>query len=245
MRTAALIGRIGWTMIVIIAVEAIVCGLAAIPVVAFWIWLTAFLLPAKAGVRVAAFALALVPSYVVFAIGLMGWSPVATWATRARTPAGMELRIADLDWPLMTWIRYMAATHVVRIFAGSFFRGTPLWTAYLRLDGARLGRGVYVNTTSISDHNLLEFGDGVVVGADVHVSGHTVEDGLVKTGRVRLGRQVTIGLGTMIEIDVDAGDGCRVGALSFVPKHARLEAGATYAGIPVEPIGPARASPSA
>jgi acetyltransferase-like isoleucine patch superfamily enzyme len=148
----------------------------------------------------------------------------------------MELRIADLGWPLMTWARYMVAIHVVRVLAGSIFRGSPFWTAYLRLNGARLGRGVYINTVHISDHNLLDFGDGVIIGSEVHVSGHTVEGGVVKTGYVRLGRNVTVGLGTTIEIGVTAGDRCQIGALSFVPKHSTLEAGAVYVGAPVRKL---------
>jgi acetyltransferase-like isoleucine patch superfamily enzyme len=138
-----------------------------------------------------------------------------------------------MGWPLMRWVRYMAAIHVVRVLAGTIFRGSPIWTAYLRLNGARIGRRVYVNTLSISDHNLLEFGDDVVIGGDVHISGHTVERGVVKTGFVRLGHNVTIGLGSVVDIDVEAGPRCQVGALSLVPKHARLESGAVYAGVPV------------
>lgn len=46
------------------------------------------------------------------------------------------------------------------------------------------------------DHNLLDFGDGVVIGANVHVSGHTVEAGVVKTAPVRPGRGVTVGWGS-------------------------------------------------
>jgi acetyltransferase-like isoleucine patch superfamily enzyme len=95
---------------------------------------------------------------------------------------------------------------------------------------------VYVNSLAVTDYNLLEFGDDVVIGDDVHVSGHTVESGVVKTAPLRLGNNVTIGLGSVIEIGVEAGDGCQVGALSFVPKHARLEAGAIYAGIPAQRI---------
>jgi acetyltransferase-like isoleucine patch superfamily enzyme len=163
-------------------------------------------------------------------------SAVTVRTMKWRTPADGHMRIADVEWPLMQWARSMVATHIVRFFAGALFRGTPIWTAYLRLAGARLGRRVYVNSLAVADYNLLEFGDDVVIGADVHVSGHTVEGGVVKTARVRLGNGVTIGLGSVIEIDVEAGDGCQVGALSFVPKHTRLEAGAVYAGIPAQRI---------
>ena len=133
----------------------------------------------------------------------------------------------------MRWARYMVASHMVRVLAGGMFRGSPIWTAYLRLNGAKIGKGVYVNSLFVSDHNLLEFGDDVVIGSEVHLSGHTVEGGVVKTGRVRLGRQVTIGLGTVIDIGVTIGDSCQVGALSLVPKHTTLEPGETYAGVPV------------
>ena len=52
------------------------------------------------------------------------------------------------------------------------------------------------------------------------------------TARVGLGSHVTIGPGTLIEIGVDIGDGSHMGALSFVPTHARVPSGATCAGIP-------------
>jgi acetyltransferase-like isoleucine patch superfamily enzyme len=116
------------------------------------------------------------------------------------------------------------------------FRGSPLWTAYLRMNGARIGKRVFINTLSIADHNLLELGDDVVIGADVHISGHTVEDGLLKTAGVRVGSHVTIGLGSAIDIDVAIGDGCQIGALTLVPKHARLDANAVYVGIPARKL---------
>ena len=75
-----------------------------------------------------------------------------------------------------------------------------------------------------------------MIGGEVHLSGHTVEAGVVKTAHVRLGRGVTIGLGSVIDIDVEIGDKAQVGALSVVPKHSRLEAGVVYVGIPVRPM---------
>ena len=90
----------------------------------------------------------------------------------------------------------MISTHVVRVLVGTFFRSSPLWTWYMKLNGARIGRGVYINSLSISDHNMLEFGDGVVIGESVHLSGHTVEGGrrqdrprAARAGRDRRSRQ--------------------------------------------------------
>ncbi len=143
------------------------------------------------------------------------------------------MKITDVEWPLLDWVRYMVAIHLVRFFAGTLFRGSPIWTAYLRMNGARLGRRVYVNSLAVSDHNLLEFGDDVVIGDDVHISGHTFEHGTVKTGWVRLGHRVTVGLSTVVDIDVTIGPRTQVGALSLVPKHTTLDADAVYVGIPV------------
>jgi acetyltransferase-like isoleucine patch superfamily enzyme len=90
---------------------------------------------------------------------------------------------------------------------------------------------------------ILQFDDGVVIGENVHLSGHTVERGVVKTGRVRLGRGVTVGVGSMIGIGVEAGDRCQIGALSVVPKYTKLEARAIYAGVPVRKLEKAVPSP--
>ena len=229
----AVIWRIAVTLTVIVATETLVCAAAAAPVVAVWFWCATRLANLGPIASVAIVSVALAPSYVAFALLLMPVSAFGTWITRARTPPNVEIRIADYSWPLMTWVRYGAATHLVRVVAGALFRGSPLWSMYLRINGAHIGRRVYVNTTSISDHNLLAFDDDVVVGADVHVSGHTVEAGVLKTGRVRLGRGATIGLGTLVDIDTDVGERCQVGALSVVPKHARLAPNSTYAGAPV------------
>ena len=228
--------RVGWTVLTVFLVQALVCGVALFPVALIWLQ---FLAATESSnlVRALALSVVAVPSYVLFTLFLMFVSAITSRALKWQTPVNAQMRIADLEWPLLQWARSMVAIHVVRIFAGTLFRGSPVWTVYLRLAGARLGRRVYVNTLALTDYNLLEFGDDVVIGDAVHLSGHTVEGGLVKTAPVRLGNDVTVGLGSIVEIGVEVGDGCQIGALSFVPKHTRLDAGAIYAGIPVRRIG--------
>jgi len=227
--------RIGWTITTIVAVQGVVCGLSALPVVFIWVKAAPWT-DTNHFIRALVFALLAVPSYAVFGLGLMAVSPLANRLTRARTPPNVELRIADMDWALLHWVRAMVSTHLVRLFAGNLFRGSPIWTTYLRWSGARIGQRVYVNSLALSDYELLEFGDDVVIGGGVHLSGHTVEHGVLRTGTVRLGSGVTVGLGSFVDIDVEAGAGVQIGAMSLVPKHSRLEAGGVYAGVPVKRI---------
>lgn len=227
--------RIGATALSIMLLQAIVCGVAIAPAVFMWSagvrWT-----PADSALRLFVASLLLAPSYILFALCLMPVSAVMTWLAGARTPPCVELRVSEMSWTLMQWVHYMTASHIVRIIAGTVFRGSPIWTAYLRMNGARIGRRVFINTLSIADHNLLEFGDDVIVGADVHISGHTVEAGILKTSGVRLGSNVTIGLGSVIDIDVEIGARCQVGALTLVPKHARLDGQSVYVGIPARRV---------
>ena len=227
--------RAAWALTSFGIAQIAICAIAAFPLVMAWVLLLQ--LPLGDGlVRASVLSLAIPLSYAVFAMVLMAVSALVTGALGWRTPPDAALRIAELDWPALDWFRNVSSIRVVNALAGVLYCGSPIWTAYLRMNGARIGRRVYINSLSVSDHNLLDFGDDVIIGADVHLSGHTVEGGFVKTGYVRLGRGVTIGLGSIVNIDVQAGDYCQVGALSLVPKHSRLEAGTLYVGVPVRHV---------
>jgi acetyltransferase-like isoleucine patch superfamily enzyme len=234
--------RVAWAVLTVFAVESVVIALAALPAVAFWSWHLRWQLPDWA--RAPVLALAFVPAYLLFALGLILYSAAAMRLLGWRTAEGVDVPVASYERPVLNWARYLVSTHVVRVFAGAVFRATPVWTLYLRLNGARVGRGAWVNSLALMDHNLLEIGEGTVVGSDAHVSGHTVEAGRLRTARVRIGRGVTVGIGTVVEIGAEIGDGAQIGALSVVPKFARLEAGGVYAGAPVHDLRASRHEPA-
>lgn len=225
--------RITWCLLSSFVVESVIFGLAVLPAVAFWDWHLDWNVE-PVWLHVLLLSMAFIPAYLIFTFALMILSAGAMRVLGWRTPANAELPIRELSWPLLDWARYMISIHLVKIFAGTLFRSTPAWTFYLRMNGATLGKRVFINSLGVTDHNLLDFGDDVVIGGDAHLSGHTVEDGVVKTAPVRLGRGVTVGVGAVVEIGVEAGDDCVIGALSLVPKRAKLEADGTYVGIPVQ-----------
>lgn len=225
-----------WTVLTGFVFESFVFALSILPAALFWEW--HFRWPyATDWLRIFVLALSFVPAYLLFAFCLMVFSAFFSRLLGWRSPADAEMRLGDLEWPLLRWARYQVSQHIVRLFAGAFYRSTPVWSFYLKLNGAKLGRGVFVNSLGMMDHNLLDFGDHVVVGSDVHLSGHTVEAGIVKTARVRLGNNVTIGTGSVVGIGVEIGDNTQVGALSVVPKHRKLMADSTYVGVPVRRLG--------
>ena len=230
--SARALARVIWAVFSVFVVESLVFGLSVLPAVVFlemhfrwqlsWPWL-----------RILFLSMAFIPAYLIFAAALMVLSALSTKLTGWRAPERADMPIAEAGWPLLHWARYLVSTHLVRVFAGTALRTTPLWTFYMRLNGARMGKRVFVNSLWVTDHNLLEFGHDVVIGSEVHLSGHTVEKGVVRTARVRLGQGVTVGVSSIVGIGVEAGDGCQIGSLSLVPKFSRLEGGKTYVGIPV------------
>lgn len=225
--------RAVWTALSIFIVESLVFGLAVLPGALFWEWHFSWPVSPR-WLRVVLLSMSFIPAYLLFAFALMFLSAAASRATGWRTPRRAEMPIAELGWPLLDWVRYAVLNHFVKIFAGTLFRSTPVWTLYMRLNGARMGRGVYVNSLAVTDHNLLEFGNDVVIGGGVHMSGHTVEKGVVRTAPIRLGDRVVVGVGAVVDIGADIGAGTHVGALGLVPKYAVLEPDSIYVGIPVQ-----------
>jgi acetyltransferase-like isoleucine patch superfamily enzyme len=223
--------RFVWTIVSTFFVESLILGLSALPAVAFFQWHASWDLGPSA-VRTIVLVMALCPAYVIFALLLMMISAGAMRLLRWRPIAPAELPIADLDWALCNWARYQMSAHVVGFLAGGLLRATPVWSFYMRLNGARLGRRVWVNSLGVTDHCLLDFGDDVVIGAGVHLSGHTVEHGVVSLAPVRIGAGSTIGVNAHIEIGADIGAHCQIGSLSMVPKHSVLPGPGTYVGVP-------------
>jgi acetyltransferase-like isoleucine patch superfamily enzyme len=234
-RRVVLGGLFAWTAVSCFAVESVIVGLSALPAVLFFRWHLGWDFGPEL-LRVAVLAASLMPAYALFALLFMLLSAVATRVLGWRPPERADLRIADLPPGLRNWARYAIMGHLVRVMAGTMFRSTPIWIWYLRCNGARIGRHVWVNSLQVGDDCLLDLGDEVVIGAGVHLSGHTVERGLVRLAPVTLGAGTTVGVGAQVGIGVVTGEGTHIGSMSVVPKHAVLDAHRTYAGIPVRPI---------
>jgi len=65
--------------------------------------------------------------------------------------------------------------------------GTPFVCWYFRLLGAKIGRRVYMETTDLSEFDLVDIGDEAMLNADCTIQTHLFEDRVMKMAVVKIG----------------------------------------------------------
>jgi len=102
-----------------------------------------------------------------------------------------------------------------------------LYSAWLRLWGARIGRAVYwTPRVQLLDRSLIDIGDGVVFGHEAAVSAHVIT---VRRGELQLFLgPVEVGAGAMIGARAVLSPGARVPAGVQVPAATIVGVGETW-----------------
>jgi non-ribosomal peptide synthetase-like protein len=142
-------------------------------------------------------------------------------------------------WTLFVWLSE-AVTNLYESLAVpnllDLLRGTPLLPWALRLLGAQMGRGVYMDTTDLTEFDCVGIGDEAELNAGCGPQTHLFEDRIMKIGRVAVGRQVTVGSWSTILYNTQVGDRAQLGPLTLVAKGERLPAATRWEGSPAEPV---------
>ncbi|MCV2490676.1 amino acid adenylation domain-containing protein [Geodermatophilus sp. YIM 151500] len=127
----------------------------------------------------------------------------------------------------------------------TFLTGTPLLGPALRLFGARVGRRTLIDTTYLTEFDLVAIGDDASVGANASLQTHLFEDRVMKMDYVTLCDRASIGdkavvlYGSVVEQDAT------LAALSLAMKGEVLPAETTWYGIPAQKVGRAPTAPLA
>ena len=142
-------------------------------------------------------------------------------------------------WTPFVWLSE-AVTNLYESLAVPNFldllRGTPMLPWALRLLGAHIGQGVYLNTTDLTEFDCVHIGDEAELNAWSGPQTHLFEDRVMKIGRVEIGRRVTVGVRGTILYDASVGDDVRLGPLTLVAKGERLPAGTCWEGSPATAV---------
>ncbi len=121
-------------------------------------------------------------------------------------------------------------------FVLDFMRGTPWLPILLRLLGVKTGKRVYMNTTDITEYDMVDIGDDTAMNEDCGPQTHLFEDRVMKVGPITIGKRCNIGARTIILYDSKIGDNVGLDPLSLVMKGEKLEPGTNWGGSPVKPV---------
>nr|WP_295663248.1 Pls/PosA family non-ribosomal peptide synthetase [Polymorphobacter sp.] len=114
-------------------------------------------------------------------------------------------------------------------------RGTPWLAAYFRLMGAKIGRRVYLDTTDMTEFDLIEIGDDAALNDAAGLQTHLFEDRVMKVSGVRIGARATVGSLAIVLYDAVVDDGAELGDLSVLMKGESLAPGTAWEGSPARP----------
>lgn len=114
-----------------------------------------------------------------------------------------------------------------------FLRGTMWLPFFMKFLGVKIGKKVWLNTTDITEFDMVTIGDESMLNEDCGPQTHLFEDRIMKIGSVKIGKQTTINSRTIILYDTEIGDHVNIDALSLVMKGEILSDGTSWHGSPI------------
>ena len=169
--------------------------------------------------------LGLSATYFVFGITLMFVVGILRFLLQIKLQEGNH-KIGSVE--TIKWYFVNALFLCVRTVFIEFMLLTPLCSLFYRLMGVKLGLNVQINSKNVADHSLLEIGDNTVIGGNATVVGHIFEPKGLRLMKVKIGRNVVIGLNSVIMPGVQIGDNSVVAAGAIVPKETVIPAYTIY-----------------
>jgi non-ribosomal peptide synthetase-like protein len=118
-----------------------------------------------------------------------------------------------------------------------YLRGTPWLPVAFNLLGARIGRGVYLDTTDLTEFDCVHIGDYSELNALCCPQTHLFEDRVMKIDHVHIGRRVTMGPRSAVLYSAVVADDVKLGPLTLVMKGESLPVGSQWQGSPAFPVG--------
>jgi non-ribosomal peptide synthetase-like protein len=180
----------------------------------------------------------LIPRFVLcatlIAVGLLAAAVAFKWLMIGKYQPTMK--------PMWSWWAIRTESVAVNYFglAGAVLldhlRGTPFLPPAFRLFGCKFGKGVYMDSVDITEFDCIEVGDYTAINFDGDMQTHLYEDRVMKIGRVKLGKGVTVGSGTTVLYDTAIGDYAHLGPLTIVMKGEEIPPHSVWQGAPAQPV---------
>ena len=151
---------------------------------------------------------------------------------------GRYRKRADPMWTRFVWLSEgitslyegMAAPNFLR-----YLRGTPWLPLAFNMLGCKIGRGVYMDTTDITEFDCVTIGADSELNAGACPQTHLFEDRVMKIDQVTIGERVYMGPRSSVLYSAVVGNDAHLGPLTLVMKGEHIPATSRWAGCPAAP----------
>ena len=133
------------------------------------------------------------------------------------------------------YLRWWVATRFLPLGWPRMFSGTPIMSLYYRAMGAKVGKNVVIATPICVAFDMISIGDESSIGAETHMLGYRVEDGMLKIMPVTIGQNCFVGMQCCLGLNTRMGDDARLDDLSLLNDGEEIPAGEGWRGIPSKP----------
>lgn len=162
--------------------------------------------------------------------GMSGFAIIAKWTLVGRWRAE-----AFPIWGLR-YFRFWVVQSLIRTAPVVLFRGSPLYSLYLQLLGAKLGRNTVIECRTVPVcTDLISVGNNTILRKESMILGYRAEAGYIHTGPVNIGRDAFVGVGCTLDIDTSMGNGAQLGHASTLQRGQSIPDGAHWHGSPAVP----------
>ncbi len=141
-------------------------------------------------------------------------------------------------WSFFVWRTEFITALYENVFVPLLARwltGTPWLAVAYRALGAKIGRRVAIETTFLTEFDLVHVGDDAMIGDHTSLQTHLFEDRVMKMSTVCIGAGSTVGSRSVVLYDAEVGTNTSLDALSLAMKGETLPANTCWRGIPAAP----------
>ena len=152
---------------------------------------------------------------------------LAKWILVGRWKPG-TIRI----WSL-AYLRFWVVKTLTRANPLVLFAGSPLYVLYLRLLGAKIGKGVVIFSRKVpACPDLLTVGDNTVIHKNASILCYRAHSGIIEMGPVTLGSNVLVSERTTLDIGTSMGNDTQLGHASSLQTSQAVPDGEVWHGSP-------------
>lgn len=220
-------------MIPIYLFACLVLGICLVPGISLFRAVSEFTLDQSVWIQNIAYGLSFAAGFFLYGISLVFLAPTINLLIGVKLK---EWRGPYYSAESLRWFLHNGLTYLARYTFLEFITPSPLGILFYQMMGMKIGKGVQINSTWISDPSLITIGDKATIGGSVAIVAHYGQGGLLVIAPVNIGAGCTIGIKATIMGGVVIGDGAKILPHSVLLPKTIVPAGETWGGVPAQKI---------